>query len=136
MNDIHSINQDFYKESQKLLEKKIEESNKLAKYYQNRNVSYTEIKTMIPEQVKNEFILVFKNNKNKVQSLIEINRLAKKHKISANDVEKWFSWIESSYLYLLVKKDINKSEKQIINKENEFDFNARYMIIKKPIIIK
>ena len=91
---------------------------------------------MIPEQVKNEFILVFKNNKNKVPSLIEINRLAKKHKISANDVEKWFSWIESSYLYLLVKKDINKIEKQIINKENEFDFNARYMIIKKPNINK
>lgn len=136
LNDIQLINDDFYKVTQELLDKKIKESNNLAKYYQIRNVSYEKIKTMISEKDKNELILLFKNNKNKIPIQTEINRIAKKYKTSSNDIENWFSWIEASYLYLLVKRDINELDKEIMKEENKFDFNTKYMIIKKPIISK
>jgi len=136
LNDIQLINDDFYKITQELLDVKIKESNNLAKYYQIRNISYEKIKTMISEKDKNELILLFKKNQNKIPIQTEINRIAKKYKISSNDIENWFSWIEASYLYLLVKRDINELDKEIMKEENKFDFNTKYMIIKKPIISK
>jgi hypothetical protein len=134
INDIQLIQDEFYKSLNELLNKKINESNNIIKFYQKRRNYYHEIKTMIPEEIKREFITIFKKNKNKMPEQTEINQISKKYKIPAKDTENWFLWIESSYYYLIAKKEINKLDKEMIEKEDTFDFHSKYMIIKKPII--
>ena len=134
LNEINIINKDFYDEMDVLLNKKIELSNNLAKYYQKRNNEYSEIKVMIPENLKNKLILIFKENNKKVPSDKQINKIAKENLVASIEIEKWFNWIETVYLYRLVKNDITKITNEIKLKEETYDMNSKYMIIKKPII--
>ena len=117
-----------------LLNKKIELSNNLAKYYQKRNNQYSEIKVMISESLKNKLILIFKDNNKKVPTDKHINKIAKENLVPSIEIENWFKWIESVYLYRLVKNDITKLTNDIKIKEETYDMNSKYMIIKKPII--
>jgi hypothetical protein len=132
--DIESINIDYYKEYEILINKKIEKSIDLIKYYKKRNHVYSEIKDMIKQNLKNKLIKIFKDNNKKIPNISEINKIAKENLVSSNEIEKWFNWIESTYLYILVKNEIIELNKEIDNKEKNFDINTHYMIIKKPII--
>ena len=130
--DIDLINDNFYKDINKLINDKIEKSNELAIYYQKRNYEYSNINIMIKEKNKNKLIEIFKKNNNKLPSTSsEINKIAKEIDISSNELEKWFKWIELSYFYILVQKDIHKIENDIVEKENNFEINTRFMIVKK-----
>jgi len=134
LKDINSINKDFYEEMDKLLTTKIDKTNELMKYYQKRSFEYSKIEMMIHEKIKNKLISIFKENNKKIPNIKEINIIAKENKIASNEIEKWFKWIESSYFYILVKKEIIDLEKKINDKENNYDLNTKYMIIKKPVI--
>jgi len=134
MIDIEFINKEYYDEMEILFSKKIEQSNQLAKYYQKRNEEYNKIEVFISEILKNKLMKYFKENKNKIPSLLIINKIAKENQVKSNEIEKWFNWIESVYHYLLTKKDIIKINDEIEKKELSYDINTRYMIIKKPII--
>ena len=134
LNNIESINKDFYKEIEILLNKKIEETNKLAEYYHNRVLYYSEIKIMISEKVKNKLIKLFKEHNKKIPSLNIINKIAKDNEIPSKEIEQWFKWIESVYFYILIKNNINEINKEIIEKEEYYDLNTKYLIIKKPTI--
>ena len=134
LKEISIINKDFYDEMDVLLNKKIELSNNLAKYYQKRNNQYSEIKVMISESLKNKLILIFKDNNKKVPTDKHINKIAKENLVPSIEIENWFKWIESVYLYRLVKNDITKLTNDIKIKEETYDMNSKYMIIKKPII--
>ena len=130
--DIDSINDIFYKEINKLINEKIEKSNELVNYYQKRNYEYSNITVMIKENIKNKFIQIFKKNNNKIPSTSsELSKIAKDSDISVIELEKWFKWIELSYFYILVQRDIHKIENDIIEKENNYEINTRFMIIKK-----
>lgn len=132
--DIDFINNNFYIEINNLLTEKIDKTNELMKYYQKRSFEYSKIESMIPENLKNKLINIFKNNNKKIPNTKEINIIAKDNLVSSNEIEKWFNWIEASYFYILVKKDIIKLEKNINNIESNYDSNTKFMIIKKPII--
>jgi len=134
LKDIDFINNNFYDEIDKLLTIKIDKTNELMKYFQKRTFEYSKIEIMISIQLKNKLINIFKENNKKIPSIKEINVIAKDNNISSNEIEKWFKWIESSYFYLLVKKEIFDLEKNINNIENNYNLNTKYMIIKKPII--
>ena len=136
LKDIDLINTDFYDKIDNLITKKIEKSNELAKYYQQRNETYNSIQTMISENVKNNLIKIFKENKNKIPPLKDINKIAKSNNIPSNDIEKWFKWIEIIYFYIIINQEINKITLEIDETENNFYKNTKYMIIKKPIIEK
>jgi len=128
---IDSINNNFYVEIGNILNDKIEKSILLAKYFYKRSEQYLLIKTMIPEKLKNDLIKIYKkNNKNK-PILKEINKIGKENDIPSNEIEKWFDWIEISYKYLLAQNEINKINKEIIEKENQFEINKKNTIIKK-----
>ncbi len=60
--------------------------------------------------------------------------MPKKIGVPSNETEKWFQWIESSYIYMAISKDLeelNNSAEMIEKKYNE---NTKYMMIKKPIV--
>ena len=134
--DIDEINNIFYEEMKKIFQYKIDKLIDLAKFYQKRIESYKNINLMISEKLKNNLIIKFKNNKNKIPNNTEINKIAKENSIPSIEIEKWFEWIEITYFYMIIKKDLNKVENEIKSKEEKFDINTKYMIIKKPIIEK
>lgn len=136
LKDINIINQSFYEEIEVLLSKKIDKTNELSKFYMKRSENYSNIKMMIPEKIKNKLILKFKENNKKIPSLAEINKIAKENEIPSNEIEKWFEWIESVYIYIQIKNELINLDKVILEKENNYDMNTKYMIIKKPIIEK
>lgn len=136
LKDINLINKNFYDEIEILFSKKIEKTNDLAKYYQKRILSYNNISIMINENLKNTLIKKFKNNKKKIPSMTEINKIAKENMIPSIEIEKWFIWIETMYFYFLVSKEIVEINNEINIKEENFDINTKYMIIKKPILEK
>jgi len=134
INDIDLINIEFYNEMEKLLNKQVEKSNELAKYYQRRTLNYDSIEVMIQEQLKTKLIKIFKDKKKKIPGISEINKIAKENSIPSKEIEKWFSWIESVYFYRLIKNELLEIGETIKNKEYNFENNTNYMIIKKPII--
>lgn len=134
LKNINSINKDFYNEMKILLNKKIDKSNELAKYYQKRNYDYSNIQMMIPEKLKSNLIKVFKENNKKIPSTAQINKIAKENVIPSNEIENWFIWIETVYFYRLIKDEILIIDNEIKIKEEKFDINTKYMIIKKPDI--
>ena len=132
--DINLINSNFYNEIEDLLNKQIEKSYELAKYYQKRSLDYESIEVMISEPLKNKLIKIFKDKNKKVPGISEINKIAKENSIPSKEIEKWFSWIESVYFYRLVKNELLEITKIIESKEQNFKNNTNYMIIKKPVI--
>ena len=132
LKDIDFINNKFYDEIDKLLTIKIDKTNELMKYFQKRTFEYSKIESMISIQLKNKLINIFKENNKKIPSIKEINIIAKDNNISSNEIEKWFKWIESSYFYLLVKKEIFDLEKNINNIENNYNLNTKYLTIDIP----
>lgn len=132
--DIETINLEYYNQMENLFNNKIEKSTQLAKYYQKRNINYTNINVMINEKLKNKLIAYFRENKKKIPSQNIINKIAKENSISSNEIEKWFLWIESVYFYMIVSNEIININNEIKVKENTFDMNTKYMIIKKPIV--
>ena len=118
----------------KLLNIKIEKTNLLAKYYQKRILDYKNINVMIPEKLKYKLIKYFKENKNRIPYLSIINKIAKENLIASDEIEKWFNWIETVYFYKIVNIEIIKINKEINTKEDKFDINTKYMIIKYPNI--
>ena len=136
LKDIENINKEFYNNIEILLNKKIEKTNELAKYYQKRVFTYSNILVMIPENLKNKLIKKFKDNKKKIPNNTEINKIAKDNLIPSEEVEKWFNWIELTYFYILISKDISNIDHEIKEKENNFEIQCKYMIIKKPNLEK
>jgi hypothetical protein len=136
LKDIEIINKEFYDEMQILLKQKIEKTNELSKYYQKRSEEYSKIKNMIHENIKNKLIVIFKEKNKKIPSMPEINKIAKENNIPSIEIEKWFSWIESVYFYKIIKNDIDTLNNLIKEKENNYDMNTKYMIIKKPVVEK
>lgn len=132
--EIDLINIDFYKEIDILNIQKIEKTTNLIIRYKKKLEVYSQIKTMIPEQLKIEMIQMFAKNKMSQPDNNHIRNLAKANNIPANDIELWFSWIEENYYYLLLKHEISKINATINAKELGYDLNTKYFIIKKPII--
>ena len=136
LKDIHNIDSNFYIEIEKLLTEKIEKTTKLAEFYQKRILAYSNINEMITEKLKNELIKKFKDNKKNIPSINEINKIAKQNSVPSKEIENWFNWIETMYFYLLINNELIKINNEIKDKEQNFDLNTKYMIIKKPIIEK
>ena len=135
LKDIEYINKEFYNKIEILLNKKIEKTNELAKYYQKRLFTYSSILVMIPESLKNKLIKRFKDNKKKIP-YNEINKISKENQIASDEIEKWFNWIELTYFYILISKEISDIDHEIKEKENNFEIQCKYMIIKKPNLEK
>jgi hypothetical protein len=132
--DIENINKDFYKELDTLINEKIDKTIELAKFYQKRLDIYNTINVQINNSLKNKLIIIFKNNKKKIPSDTEINKIGKENNIPSIEIEKWFKWIEATYFYLLCKKIIFNINDKITEKEKHFEMNKKNMIIKKPIL--
>jgi hypothetical protein len=133
---IDLINKEYYDDLNQLLLEKINMANNLAKYYQKREEVFKEIKVMIKETLKNKLIKIFKDNNKSIPSTSQINKIAKENNIPSNEIEQWFNWIETIYMYMKVKNELSKLNKLIELKENNYDILSKNMIIKEPVITK
>ena len=132
--DLDDINNNFYSQIGGLLNERLEKSNLLAKYFYKRHEEYSNISVMIPEKLKNNLIKLFKENNKDKPPLKTINKLAKENNVPSTEIEKWFSWIDTTYKYIIVQKEINSINDNIKKLEDSFELNSRFMIIQKPII--
>jgi hypothetical protein len=132
--EIDNINKNFYESINKLIDEKIDKTYKLDKYYQKRILEYSKIEVMITEKLKNELLVIFKKNNKKIPNDSVIKSISKNNNIPTNEIEKWFEWIETTYLYILSKNEVNNIEEEIKEKENKYNINMENMIIKKPEI--
>lgn len=132
--EIDEINKNHFEEMEKLTIKKLDYSLLMAKYYNERNMSFKEITEKIPIESKTEIIQYFSQNKHSIPEQKMIDKIAKKLDIPSNDVEKWFKWIEKCYLYLKSKNELYKIMKEQNEKNTEFIYKCENFIIKKPII--
>lgn len=134
ISEIDLINKEYYDEMEKLLNKKIENTNLLIKFHKMRNEIYDNIKVSIKEELKSKMIKYFKENKKKIPGLPIINKLGKENGISSDEIEKWFQWIEIVYKYIGIHLEMEDIEEKIKKNEDEYNLNTKYMIIKKPEI--
>lgn len=132
--EIDDINKNFYENINKLIDEKIDKTYKLDKYYQKRILEYSKIEIMITEKLKNELLIIFKKNNKKIPNDTIIKDISKRNDIPVDVIDKWFEWIETTYLYILSKNEVNNIEKQIKEKEYQYNINMENMIIKKPEI--
>ena len=131
---LNAIHSGFYKEFLDANSKKIDRSNDIIIQYQKRKKLYKEIQGMIPEKAKKELIEMFHKKKNKIPSDYEINQIAKKISVSSNETEKWFQWIEASYIYMAILRDLEELNNNIEMIDKKYNENTKYMMIKKPIV--
>ena len=132
---IDKINKTHYLELNKLLLEKINKTNELAKLYQKREEVFNEIKVMIKENLKNQLIKFFKENKKSIPNISQINKIAKANDVPSAEIEKWFNWIETIYKYMSVKNELNKINNDINIKEESYKIQNKNFIIKQPSII-
>jgi len=131
---IDNIKKTHYTELNKLLLEKINKTNELAKLYQKREEVFNEIKVMIKENLKNQLIKIFKENKKSIPNISTINKIAKSNDIPSLEIEKWFNWIETIYKYMNIKNELNKINNDINVKEETYEILSKNIIIKQPSI--
>ncbi len=131
---IDKINKNHYSILNELLLEKINKTNELAKLYQKREEVFNEINIMIKENLKNQLIKIFKENKKIIPNISAINKIAKSNNVPSSEIEKWFSWIETIYKYMIIKNELNKINNDINSKEEIYEIRSKNMIIKKPYI--
>lgn len=131
---IDKINKVHYDDLNKLLLEKIDKINELAQFYQKREEVFSEITIMIKENLKNQLIKVFKENKKSIPNISQINKIAKDNDVPSAEIEKWFNWIEVIYKYMTVKNELTKINNDINIKEATYDIRSKNMIIKRPSI--
>jgi len=136
--DINEVEKLFLSEIITLLQLRVEKLFQLAKYYQHRKSSYHTIqmdsKLKVNENIKRNIISLFKENKCIIPTQNKINQFSKKNNIPSSHTEKWLEWIEKTYLYMKIQKEIHEMSTQIIHKEKEYKDFFDFFLIKKPII--
>ena len=132
--EIDELNKNHLEKLEKLIIDKIDESLLMAKYYNERNLIFKEIKNEIPKTSKDEIIKLFHNHKNKIPEQSTINKTAKNLEIPSNDIENWLKWVEKCYQYLMIKKSIYQKISEIEEINKNFKYRFENFIIKKPII--
>jgi len=132
--EIDIINSEHLEKIQELTIKKIDNSLLIAKYYNERNLIFKSIETIIEKESKNEIIKLFHSTGNRIPEQKVIDRTAKKLDIPSETVEKWLNWTEKCYQYLLAKNELYKTIQQMNEIKNEFIYKCENFIIKKPII--
>ena len=132
--EIDELNKNHLEKLEKLIIDKIDESLLMAKYYNERNLIFKEIKNEIPKTSKDEIIKLFHNHKNKIPEQSIINKTAKILEIPSNDIENWLKWVEKCYQYLMIKKSIYQKISEIEEINKNFKYRFENFIIKKPII--
>ena len=134
--EIDEINKTQHKKNEEILFKKIENAQRMAKYYIERQALFKKIESPISKSSKNKFIQTFHTHKNKIPDQTFINNISKQENVPSNQTEIWFEWIEKCYHYLLARKDLYKSIEELNETLKEFDEKASDFMIQKPIIEK
>jgi len=132
--EIDTINENYYSSMENLNQEQINLSNSLAEYYNKRNNIFKNISQSIPINVKNKLIILFKKNNNKIPTDYDTNIIAKNNSIPSKVIEEWFLWIEQCYYYLITKKKLYETIKEINLKEIEFENKNKYILLKLPEI--
>lgn len=132
--EIDVINKSHYENMDLLTIRKLNNSLLMAKYYNERNLSFQKISIPILIESKEIIIKKFSKNDKKIPNQNEIDKLGKSLNISSDEMEKWFIWVEKCYQYLRTRSELYKDVQEQNKKKEEFNYKCENFIIKKPVI--
>ncbi|MEK7097692.1 MAG: hypothetical protein AAB906_02500 [Patescibacteria group bacterium] len=88
---------------------------------------------MITVKQRNELIKIY-GESNKNVSTNKIIEIAKVYNIGVIEIEKYFKWIENSYLYMVSQNEINNINSLISTFITNTSFKHQYLMISPPEI--
>lgn len=136
-NQIKSIKEIIVKQEKKindLIQNKLNKYQELIKYYDNRKETFNKIKNNISNNIRNKLIEIYIDNKLKKPNDDELSGISKIYNIKIDDLDKWFNWIEYTYLYIKTQNDLYNINKQLLIDNKEYNYKMKYFIMEKPIL--
>lgn len=134
--EIDDFDEKHEKKKEEFIYKLIDFSQKMAKYYIERQTLFKKIVEPITKLNKNEIIKGFKEQGSKIPDQVYINKLSKQLNIPSDETEKWFYWVEKCFQYLESSKEYQKILKEYNMYEKEYALKTNYFMIQKPEIEK
>ena len=135
LDEIKNIETNFSSKLGKLFDEKIKQLLLLTEQLQNRQNIFNLIKAKI--SIKQKKILM-RECKDGLTSLNQdkITVLAKDFQIDNSDIENWIKWIYATKDYILIQKNLDSIQNEIMSKTNNYDLNMRQFIYHPPSIEK
>jgi hypothetical protein len=104
----------------------------LIKYFNDRKEIYNKIDNKITNEIRINIINIFKEKGNKIPDDSIIVGFSKKFNVSVKDLDNWFKWVEASYLYIKIQKELLELNKRVEEELESQDFKKRFFIYQKP----
>jgi hypothetical protein len=134
LNDIENIEVNYFNKIIKLEEDIVNLSTQLNILKDERVSVYQKINSKINNQTKEQFIISFKENNNKIPPPDVIQKISSDTQINIEQIELWLQWIEKSYLYLNGEQKYTQLVKEKYIEEENFKNLTKNFILQKPNI--
>jgi hypothetical protein len=103
-------------------------------YYNFRKTFYSNIENKITNEKRVYIINIFKEKGNKIPDDTTIVGISKKYDINVGDLDNWFKWIEATYTYIKLQKELFELNDKMNLEIKNRDLQKRYFIYQKPAI--
>ena len=103
-------------------------------YYNFRKTFYSNIENKITNEKRVYIINIFKEKGNKIPDDTTIVGISKKYDINISDLDNWFKWIEATYTYIKLQKELFELNDKMNLEIKNRDLQKRYFIYQKPAI--
>jgi len=134
INSIKNINTKHDEIINNIIGNKLDKYQKLIEYYENRKDIFNKITISISNDIRNNLINIYKENKLKIPSDDELSGISKMYNIKIDDLDKWFKWIEYTYLYIKTQNDLLSINNELILIDNKYNYKMMHFIMEKPVV--
>jgi hypothetical protein len=132
--DIDKIFEDDKKIIDDILIEIKDKYTEIINYYNFRKTFYSNIENKITNEKRVYIINIFKEKGNKIPDDTTIVGISKKYDINVGDLDNWFKWIEATYTYIKLQKELFELNDKMNLEIKNRDLQKRYFIYQKPAI--
>jgi hypothetical protein len=132
--DIDKIFEDDKKIIDDILIEIKDKYTEIINYYNFRKTYYSNIENKITNEKRVYIINIFKEKGNKIPDDTTIVGISKKYDINVGDLDNWFKWIEATYTYIKLQKELFELNDKMNLEIKNRDLQKRYFIYQKPAI--
>lgn len=132
--DIDKIFEDDKKIIDDILIEIKDKYTEIINYYNFRKMFYSNIENKITNENRVYIINIFKEKGNKIPDDTTIVGISKKYDINISDLDNWFKWIEATYIYIKLQKELFELNDKMNLEIKNRDLQKRYFIYQKPAI--
>lgn len=132
--DIDKIFEDDKKIIDDILIEIKDKYTEIINYYNFRKMFYSNIENKITNENRVYIINIFKEKGNKIPDDTTIVGISKKYDINISDLDNWFKWIEATYIYIKLQKELFELNDKMYLEIKNRDLQKRYFIYQKPAI--